>query len=97
MKIGGIDFEDAVWKPDCQGKWDFDFPLVRVSSRYWPDFTATSSIMFGDKEIIHTDDYIRGESEAEVKFKVEQWVNEHAKVVIEHVMSALSSEGKSNG
>lgn len=24
------------WTPDCQGKWDYDGPLVRVSSRYWP-------------------------------------------------------------
>lgn len=24
------------WTPDCQGKWDYDGPVVRVSSRYWP-------------------------------------------------------------
>ena len=24
------------WTPDCQGKWDYDGPLVSVSTRYWP-------------------------------------------------------------
>lgn len=24
------------WTPDCQGKWDYDGPLVHVSTRYWP-------------------------------------------------------------
>ena len=24
------------WTPDCQGKWDYDGAVVRVSSRYWP-------------------------------------------------------------
>jgi hypothetical protein len=24
------------WTPDCSGKWDYDYDLVRLSSRYWP-------------------------------------------------------------
>src|SRR4051794_15112599 len=24
------------WTPDCQGKWDYDGALIRVSTRYWP-------------------------------------------------------------
>ena len=24
------------WKPDCQGKWDYDCDLVSLSCRYWP-------------------------------------------------------------
>lgn len=24
------------WKPDCQGKWDYDADLVMLSCRYWP-------------------------------------------------------------
>jgi len=27
---------ECEWTPDCQGKWDYDADLVRVSSRYWP-------------------------------------------------------------
>lgn len=24
------------WTSDCSGKWDYDYDLVRLSSRYWP-------------------------------------------------------------
>lgn len=24
------------WKPDCQGKWNYDCDLVSLSCRYWP-------------------------------------------------------------
>lgn len=27
---------EAEWKPDCQGKQDYDADLVRLSTRYWP-------------------------------------------------------------
>lgn len=27
---------DAEWKPDCQGKQDYDADLVQLSTRYWP-------------------------------------------------------------
>lgn len=30
-KVPGLE-----WTPDCQGKWDYDGALVRVSTRYWP-------------------------------------------------------------
>lgn len=26
----------AHWTPDCQGKQDFDGPIITVSTRYWP-------------------------------------------------------------
>lgn len=26
----------AAWTPDCQGKQDFDGPIISVSTRYWP-------------------------------------------------------------
>ena len=26
----------ARWTPDCQGKQDFDGPIIVVSTRYWP-------------------------------------------------------------
>lgn len=26
----------AKWTPDCQGKWDYDGPLISISCRYWP-------------------------------------------------------------
>lgn len=26
----------VVWTPDCQGKWDFDGPVISVSTRLWP-------------------------------------------------------------
>jgi hypothetical protein len=26
----------ADWTPDCQGKQDFDGPIIEVSTRYWP-------------------------------------------------------------
>lgn len=26
----------CAWEPDCQGKQDYDGPIITVSTRYWP-------------------------------------------------------------
>jgi hypothetical protein len=90
------------WTPDCQGKWDYDGDLVRVSTRYWPrggsahiyqggQFvsdqhsperqhikpSANSTIYVGeDFDDVWREKDFTGETEAEVKAAVEQWVAE---------------------
>lgn len=32
------------WKPDCQGKMDFDIDLLQLSTRYYPDNTAYATL-----------------------------------------------------
>ncbi len=27
----------AYWTPDCQGKQDFDGPIIEINTRYWPE------------------------------------------------------------
>lgn len=77
MKIHDVTFEHAEWKKDCQDKSDFDFPVVSVSCRYWGrDQTCRPYLMLGGKVIasLPEGEFIEGESEAECKYKVEQWV-----------------------
>jgi len=99
----------AEWTDDCQGKKDFDGPLLRVSTRYWPPAgqgggmlvengrvksmsvpyrsdgraSAASSIVLyvRSSEGYGEPDYIDlarrkfvGDTEEEVKRKVEAWV-----------------------
>lgn len=81
MKIHDVTFGngqggDVGWTKDCGQKWDLDFPVVSVSCRYWGDHTCRPYLMLGDKEIASLPDgeYIEGETEAECKYKTEQWV-----------------------
>jgi hypothetical protein len=81
----------ADWRPDCQGKWDYDGRLFSISSRYWPasrwtdKHSATASIVlnhgkpnkygFGD-QIKLAEHEFEGDTEAEVKAQVEEWVKD---------------------
>lgn len=92
----------ASWTPDCQGKWDYDAPILSLSCRYWPrgggfhvlsergiegnearpeiSPSANAAILLGDPadgpyvEIQEAD--FSGETETEVKAKVEAWAAE---------------------
>lgn len=82
------------WKPDCQGKWNYDCDLVQLSSRYFPQPrpSATASIRIGDLaegayETLARAEF-EGDTEMEVKAKVEQW----AKVMIARVEAAVRRE-----
>lgn len=104
------------WKPDCQGKWDYDCNLVFLSCRYWPQGggfhvldtskgtwegneerpeicpSGSASILIGDPvngpyETVARADF-DGNSEAEVKSKVEAW----AKEMIARVDAAIRRE-----
>jgi hypothetical protein len=87
MKINGIEFEQTEWTTDCGGKQDFDFPVLGVSTRYWQDYTARPHIYLGDKILVELPkgEYIKGESEAECKMKVESWVKENLSKIIEKI------------
>lgn len=88
----------AQWMPDCQGKQDFDGPLISVSTRYWPDFTAHSSIILrlgpkqpndgGGDYLVWRDRKFSGDTEAEVKSQVEAW----AKMQMEDIVGLLGGE-----
>lgn len=74
-------FEEAAWTPDCQGKWDFDFTLLRVSSRYWPHgynrngkASATSEILLGMHTLKKFE--VEAHSESEVKEQISKLVRE---------------------
>lgn len=86
MKIEGISFE-AEWTNDCCGKQDLDFPVVNVSTRYWPDYTAKPSIYLGEKVLyeLPAEIYIEGQTEAECKYKTEQWIKEKLTELIKRI------------
>lgn len=83
MIINNIEF-DTWWSMDCGGKQDFDFGVLKVSTRYWPDFTAKPAILLGNKEIyfLPANEYIRGDSEVECKYLTEMWIKEKLTEVI---------------
>lgn len=90
------------WTDDCQGKKDYDGPLLSVSSRYWPpryssagQHTAASSILWGNP----ADDYAeiaRREFSADtlndVKRLVEAWVAEQSRAMFDRIMRAGDPE-----
>ena len=90
---GAVDGEPH-WSPDCQGKWDYDGVILRVSSRYWPGNyrqdgrpSATSTILDAEREVAKQD--FVGDTEAEVKAAVEAWVREQR--------AALATEPRADG
>lgn len=83
---------NAKWELDCQAKQDFDIPLIEVSTRYYPDFTAYPSIVLfvaGNRHgsyITLARTEIKGKSESEVKAGVEQWAREQlTKLIVGNV------------
>ena len=88
------------WTPDCCGKQDLDLPILSISTRYWPDFTAEPSFILGNtgiyddepddgdyKVLLESKDYIKGESEEDCKTKVKQWYIDNLKTAIEKLLN----------
>lgn len=74
--------KEKLWTDDCSGKQDLDIPILSISTRYYPDFTAIPSFLLGDDDIdsdidykilFEPNDFIRGESEEDCKLKVKEW------------------------
>lgn len=85
MRINEIEFETE-WTSDCQGKQDFDFNVLTVSTRYWPDNTAKPAIYLGEKVLVKPEEYICGETETECKYKTEQWIKENLSKLLEKIL-----------
>jgi len=83
MKISNAEF-DAKWTLDCQGKQDFDFPVLSVSCRYYPDYTVIASIYLGKEELLDSG-WIKGETETECKYKAEEWVKQNLTALIARI------------
>lgn len=98
---------NAIWTPDCCGKQDLDFNIIRADTRYYPDFTAICCISLcpGDyypkyREYIEQhdsitlvkSDWISGESEDEVKAKVLVWYNDNILIALEKARDIIRKE-----
>lgn len=55
----------AKWTPDCQGKWDFDGSILRVSTRYWPR-GGGFSVWDGNNFLTNVDQLIRPSAHSEI-------------------------------
>ena len=76
---------NAKWKPDCQGKQDYDGTIIGISTRYYSDFHAYSMLILCHKD----EDYkvldkaeFSGETESDVKRKVEVWAQKRMDQVV---------------
>jgi hypothetical protein len=86
------------WTDDCQGKKDYDGPLLSVSTRYWPpsysrdgQHSASASILWGDPATEYTtiaEHEFFGDTLDEVKQFVEAWVAEQSRVMFDRIMRA---------
>ncbi|MGG4438205.1 hypothetical protein AAXE64_27020 [Priestia megaterium] len=95
MKIDHYEFE-AKWTTDCGGKQDFDFPVVEVHVRYWPDFAAQPTILIGEEKFVEYEGYINGGSEYETKRLVEEWVREQISIIIQKLTNSETPLNKVN-
>ena len=85
------------WTHDCCGKQDLDMPILSISTRYWPDFTAMPSFLLDNtgiyddddedcKVLLEANDYIKGESQEDCKTKVKQWYIYNLKTAIKKLL-----------
>ena len=96
---------NARWTSDCCGKQDFDFEIIHADTRYWPDLTALCTFFLCPGKYYPKDggfieeydavklvesDYIRGDSEEEVKLNVRKWYNEHIIEALEKAITIIS-------
>ena len=80
------------WTRDCGGKQSYDPNLLAVSTRYWTDNTAHSSIILMGGEdyqnITLIEKNFEASSETAVKFQVEEWAQTQfdviQKILIKH-------------
>lgn len=75
----------AIWTNDVAGKADYDGNILSISTRYWRDHTAHSSLILrhGHTESISlADRYFSGESQADVMRQVEAWAQEQMDRVV---------------
>lgn len=57
----------AMWTNDCQGKKDFDGPIISISSRYWPRGGGISVLRPGSIELeTNADQTIRPSAKSSV-------------------------------
>lgn len=82
--------EGAAWTDDCQGKKNFDLNIVQLSTRYWPNHTASASILVRGNMVASKD--FEGRSEVEVKYRVEIWARESITKVMDAVVRAFPAE-----
>jgi hypothetical protein len=82
----------ATWRDDCQGKKDYDAPVLSISTRYWPSsyqkngkISASSALVLNHGD----DDYMdllkrefEGDTEEEVKKQVEEWAQNTFELII---------------
>jgi len=75
----------AEWTDDCQGKKDYDGPIITIATRYWPDHTANAALLLhhqGDPiPLIEVN--ISDDSLIAVQAKVEVWVHEQYATLID--------------
>ena len=86
---------ECVWTPDCQGKWDYDADLVKLSTRYWPENysrdnrpSAKASIMMQEETIFEKE--FSADTEADVKALVEQWAQQKFDEITSNIKEMFS-------
>jgi hypothetical protein len=78
----------AEWMDDCQGKKDYDFPIVEFESRYYPGryrsnsdgkISVNASIIACGRKLKEKE--FVGDTEAQVKAAVEIWAQSEVNAI----------------
>jgi hypothetical protein len=79
-------FGEPKWSWDCGFKLDFDGPLLRISSRFYPPhknagnwWEGTVTVLFLDKELLNKK--IKCDTLDELKTEVEKFVNHYSTAI----------------
>ena len=86
-------YEVPTWEFDCGFKLDFDGPIVRASSRFYPSrsgehslkWDGTVTIMIVDKDVVEKK--FECESLDQLRTEVESYVDEQTRLIHERIAS----------
>ena len=100
-KIKNMIIDNIEFTPDCQNKWDFDAPLITISSRgydrykksfYVGFYFNTEGEEYDNKPIIEDELFAR--TFDALKVKVRKWYKKHLKEALEKAISMLDEKYK---
>lgn len=93
---------EPIWSFDCSFKLDFDGPVLKLSSRFYPptseegdnNWDGTATLYFYDETL--EDKEFKAPTLEELKTQVETWYREYSKSIAEIVKAVVKLKSQGN-